>query len=322
MTGFAVDDLALLHHWTLFTSRTIVKSPHVDHCWQSIFPQIGFRQPFVMHGILSLSALHLAYTDPASREKHVLDATRHHNMALQGFRDGIDRMVRGDYTDGDAIFACSTLNIIYVFGMLGRIHQTLDSDIRSRAARVLGSEWIPMIRGIGPVVRTVAERVRLGPLAQLLSLDHWEQLDPDLEPSVADDHFRGVREAWAASGEDAPIYDKAWHTFRRCLLFSQQFAASGDESQVAWGYNRQWASPLVFLHETPEEYLTRLYQRQPQALVIFSYFAAMLYNLEDHWFFEGWGRDIVEVIDQLLGDYWRPWMKWPRDVVQLDQPGA
>lgn len=313
--------MVLLHHWTLFTSRTIVKSPHVDHCWQSIFPQIGFRQPFVMHGILSLSALHLAYKDPASREQRILDATQHHNMALQGLRTSIESTVNGDYTDGDALFACSVLNIIYVFAILGRLHQPPDADIRGRAARVLGSEWIPIIRGVGPVVRTSIERVRRGPLAQLLSLDQWEELDPDGHLGAEEGPFSGVRDAWAESGDDAPIYDKAWHTIRRCFLFSRQFT-SGDELPEAWGYNREWAGPIVFLHETPEEYFTRLHQRQPQALVIFTYFAAMLHSLDDHWFFEGWGRDIVEVIDQLLGDYWRPWTKWPREMVQLDPAAA
>jgi hypothetical protein len=84
-----------------------------------------------------------------------------------------------------------------------------------------------------------------------------------------------------------------------------------------WGYNRGWAGPLVFLHLAPEEYFTQLHQRQPPALILYAYFGALLHKMNDFWFMEGWGRDVVQVVDELLGDYWISWMKWPKGVVDI-----
>ncbi|WYZ35375.1 hypothetical protein EsH8_X_000022 [Colletotrichum jinshuiense] len=333
---FCMDDMILLHHWTMYTSRTIFKSPNVDHCWQLTFPQIGFRHSFVMHGLLSLAALHLACTDVASRKQRSLDAARHHSAALGGFREGIERMVsEEDYSSSDALFACSILNIVYIFGMSGCHTDVLNggrSDPRERTARILSGEWIPMIRGIGAVVRPVNERVRLGPLAPLLSLDRWDQLDPDSDVTIQDERFCGVPETWSTLGaSDVDIYDKAWRMLRRCHLYTVQFENDFIAAQGLQGlpsereagqegentYNRQWAGPIAFLHEASDEYLLRVYQRQPPALVIYSYFGALLHNLDDYWFLQRWGRDIVEVVDETLGSYWKPWMKWPREVVGL-----
>ncbi|KAH8663887.1 hypothetical protein BGZ61DRAFT_288313, partial [Ilyonectria robusta] len=332
LTSFGMDDMVLFHQWIFHTSRTIIQSPNIDHCWQVTFPNIGFHHPFVMHGILSLAALHLALTDPGSRKQHSLDAARHHNTALRGFREGIDHMVTSeDYSNSDALFACSILNMIYIFGMLGGLHSSLDGKpgLRQRTARVLGGEWIPMVRGIGAIIQPAAyEQIRLGPLAQLVSLDHWEELDSDSDLAVNDEHFRVVPEAWAALPiPDIDVYNDAWRMLRRCYLYSMQFAGNSavgggheglpSEGEKEWTFNRQWAGSIAFLHETSEEYLLRVHQRQPPALVIFSYFGALLHDLDDYWFLQGWGRDIVEVVNESLGSYWRPWTKWPRQVVGL-----
>ncbi|KAF2178757.1 hypothetical protein K469DRAFT_695278 [Zopfia rhizophila CBS 207.26] len=87
--SFAMDDLVLLHHWSVATSLTIVNTPAVDHIWQIVFVRVGFQHPYVMHGILSLAALHLAYLDPLKRRSLIAMAADHHNKALPGFQTDI-----------------------------------------------------------------------------------------------------------------------------------------------------------------------------------------------------------------------------------------
>lgn len=74
----------------------------------------------------------------------------------------------------------------------------------------------------------------LGPLAQPSSLDYWEQLEPDRDPRVCDDRFRGIHEAWAAQRDDAEIYYWVWHMLRRCYLFSRQFTAGVTAGPLAF----------------------------------------------------------------------------------------
>jgi hypothetical protein len=259
-----------------------------------------------MHALMSLAALHIAYLDTRSRRKHILDAIRHHNLSLQGFRETIDKL---NDDNADALFACSTINFIYVFGVSGADED--DAYSAKRKSRLLGAEWIPMVRGVRAVLGAVMERVRVGPLGDLLYLDNWGDLDTERDPVPNDDRFRGMRTAWE-KGDDAALYDETLATFRRCYLYVTRHSLSSDS-----GLKKAWAGPLIFLFMAPEEYFTRLHQRQPPALVLLCHFCAVLHDFRHFWFLDGWPRDIVEAADEILGDYWRPWTTWPREVVGL-----
>lgn len=266
-----------------------------------------------MHGILSLAALHLAYTEPTNKMQYTLAATRHHNEALQGFRDSMNETTD---ENSDALFACATLNWIYVFRTLGRHHDHVGHRSRSsHTSRVLGAEWIPLICGAEVVLQPVYERVRLGPLGAMLDMGDWEQLDPDGGTVAEDHHFREIRASWAESGH-AQVYDDAICILRKCNMYLRLYAVPGAEPLEKWGWNREWAGPLKFLFFAPKAFFSLLRQRQPPALLIFAYFGVLLHYSNEHWFLEGWGQDIVEVVDDILGDYWKPWMAWPIEVIR------
>jgi hypothetical protein len=309
-TTFVIDDLALLHHWTLSASLDIVKSTGGDHYWQRLFPQIAFQHPFVMHGILSLSALHLAYRQPPERQRLVCIAAYHHNIALQGFQQGISHM---SDDNSDALFACTSLNILYVFANFGPLCDDLSVD---RKCRILGAEWIPAIRGVDAVLQPVYERVRRGPLSPMLGLGNWEELDPSNQPAFGDAQFCSIQGVWHHSG-DVHVYDKALYLLRKCNAYMRQFETMSSEVLTQWGYNQTWSAPFIWLHFAPGEYFELLKQRQPPALLIFAYLGTLFHALDDYWFMEGWGRNMVDVANELLGEYWCRWMVWPKEVVEI-----
>ncbi|KAL2264083.1 hypothetical protein VTK26DRAFT_2577 [Humicola hyalothermophila] len=337
--NFSMADLSLLHHWTVSTSHSLVQCPSIDRIWQAVLPQIGFRFPFVMHAILSLAALHLGHiVGPPHRHRYTIEAVRHHNSALRGFRETINQP---SPENADALFACSTLNVIYVFGVspwsssaastsvdaaeAGSPHhpfpQTRDQS-GSCKSRVLGAEWMPMVRGVRAVLPAVMDRVRAGPLGALVALEDWGSIELDRDGPVEDERFRALRSAWAGQGtrggdEEVRVYDETLDTFRKCYLYIVSGMRESDDGPEGRGFNRAWAGPLIFLFMAPDEFLMRLHQRQPAALVIFAHFGAVLHRLQRFWFLDGWARNIVEVVDDILGDYWKPWTAWPREVVGL-----
>ena len=286
-----------------------------DELWQDVFPQIGFQHSFVMHAILSLSALHLAHLDTSCRRRRLRDAAQHHNEALKGFRECIDQM-KDDASD--ALFACASLNIVYVFGMFGRVYDDDASDVTaaSRKQRTLGGEWIPMIRGVDAVLKPIYLRVRTGPLAPLLNIGNWDDIDPDNNPLPEDEYFRSLQALWSEDS-GAEVYDKALYVLRKCCKYVKQPGTTTAEVHAQWGYNGRWAGPMIWLYFSPEEVFLPLHQRQPAALLIFAYFGALLHELEGYWFMKGWGYDIVNVVDELLGDYWSNWTEWPKQAVGL-----
>ncbi|KAJ3536881.1 hypothetical protein NM208_g6533 [Fusarium decemcellulare] len=313
--SFCIHDMALLHHWTVSTSHEIYKNSEISTFWQVVVPQIGFEHSFVMNGILGLAALHLAHLNPSEKHRHLVDAASHHSKALQGFQHALNS---SDGQNSNALFIWSTLNLVYVFGISGRLSDDLENDSSrmNRNDRILGVEWIPMIRGIEAVVHPTHDAIESGPLGQLMNVGNWFELDPDSNPDAADQYFVRLRNSWEHS-PDAETYEEALRVVRKCSFFITQFKDMDAETLNKWGYNRDWSGPLLFIVFAPKPYFDLLHQRQPPALILFAFFGALFHYQNDCWFLGGWGRNIVEVVDDILGGYWRSWIEWPLEVVGL-----
>ncbi|KAF4478573.1 RTA1 domain containing protein [Fusarium agapanthi] len=316
-TTFSIHEMCLLHHWTTSTSLSIFATSDVSVCWQIVFPQISFKHPFVMHAILSLAALHLAYLYRSNKHQHIVEATRYHTKALQGFHEAINHT---GSENSDALFAWSILNLLYVFGIFGQLGEDVEIEpeplYSSRTDRMLGVEWIPMIRGVEAVLRPSQRNQEFSRLSHLRNPGNWYDLDPDKNLDSLDECFRQIRSSWEQS-VDAPTYDEALWVLRKCRMFVAQFDTMDVETLKDWEFNREWSGPLMFIFFAPREYFTFLKQRQPPALVLFAFFGGLLHTLNYCWLLEGWGKGIVEVIDDLLGSYWRPLIAWPAKVVGL-----
>ena len=313
-----MDDLSLLHHWTLSTSLSIAESKPFHAYWQSVFPQMALDHPYMMHGIFSVAALHLAHLQSETSEKHLLTAARHHNIALRGFQDTL-----GNVTDqnSDSLFACSNLNVIYVLrtSVEHCSNERPNSDSTDRISQALGAEWIPMLRGVEAVLSSVYPRVAVGPLRAMLDIGNWDAIDPNASCSAEQMHLREVSKVWSGGGDGSDtIYDEALYFLRKCCIYVRQFHGPGGERLGPEENRRVWSGYLFWFHYAPDEYFLRLQQRQPVALVILAYFGAIFYGARDFWFVGDCGRNIVKVVDELLGDYWNAVLKWPKEAVGLD----
>ncbi|KAH6691489.1 hypothetical protein F5X68DRAFT_267653 [Plectosphaerella plurivora] len=311
---FQLEDLALHHHWTLFTSLTISGESHFAGIWQNIIPEIGFQFPFVTHSIMSLAALHMAQTR-GSQEKHlVAHAAEHYNVALRGFRKEVINITE---SNSEALFCFCLINVLYVFAMSTLYGSGTSEKPTGRKDRILGVELIPMIRGIEAVLLPTHNHLRFGRLKIIMSVGNWDELDPgSLESQGVDAYLCQTRQTWANSG-DADTYDEALRILRKCRLFVQQFATMDSATLSEWGYNRAWSGPMLFIHFGPAAYFTLLQQRQPQALILFAHFGVLMHDLRQFWFIGAWGKEIVEVVGDLLGSYWAPWVSWPMEAVGL-----
>lgn len=267
-----------------------------------------------MQAILSLAALHLAYLDRSDKNRHMVDAASYHTKALQGFQKAVSE-VKSD--NSDAVFGWSILNVLYVFGTSGQLSDGEDDPAgSSRKDRILGLEWIPMFRGIEAVLQPTHNTLKFGSLYQMMTIGNWFELDPDIAPDADDEYFCQARTSWERN-TDAQTYDDALRVLRKSRMYIVQFDDMDSETLKQCGYNRAWAGPFMFIYFAPKPYFTLLRQRQPPALILFAFFGALLQAADYCWCMEGWSRNIVQVVDDLLGSYWRPWIAWPAKVVGL-----
>ncbi|GAP83946.2 putative c6 transcription protein [Rosellinia necatrix] len=80
-TWFSVCELELFHHFITSTSLTLACDPVARDFWRVNVPQLGFLHPYVLKGVLSIAALHLARLRPQQKDSLVEQAMMHHTAA-------------------------------------------------------------------------------------------------------------------------------------------------------------------------------------------------------------------------------------------------
>ncbi|KAF4341499.1 UPC2-like protein [Fusarium beomiforme] len=310
---YGIDDMALFHHWTVSTSLHVYKNSALSLTCQVIFPKIAFRHPFVMQALLAVTALHIAYLEPEESSRYTIEAARYHIQGLKGFNEAISH---SNQEAAEALFVWSSLNLLYVFAASGRLGEGLwdDSSWGGRKERILGSGWVPMLQGVQTVMTPFYDTLSKGQLRDLLNVGNWDDIDPDLGDDIDDKRFCQTREVWK-DNPDASTYEETLYILRKCRMFMAQFLSM--EAETPGDVNRAWQGAFLFVPFASERYFALLHQRQPPALILYAYYGALLHSINDSWFMEGWGYDIVGVVDDLLGSYWERWISWPLEVVGL-----
>jgi hypothetical protein len=215
----------------------------------------------------------------------------------------------------EARFACASTQLLYVFGMFSsRGDDTaIDAGMSDRRRRCLGEDWIPMVRGLGAILSPAYDIISAGELGTMLTMGNWHTRDLEALEYEEDARFRSLAAAWHGDS-DAKVYDDALLGLRKGFAFMQQFKdAQGNLTSADTG-NGFASGPTAWLHSVGEVYFRLLRHRQPPALLIWAHYAVLLHVIDDVWFMKGWAYDTVIVVDDLLGDAWARWMKWPKHV--------
>jgi len=75
--------------------------------WRTYIPEQATKHKFLMHGILALSALHVAYKQPDQGAKYITLCDKHQNTALESYRGSLTSTI--DASTADALFAFASM---------------------------------------------------------------------------------------------------------------------------------------------------------------------------------------------------------------------
>ncbi|PKX97945.1 Zn(II)2Cys6 transcription factor [Aspergillus novofumigatus IBT 16806] len=154
------QDAELMHHFTLHTSKSLARRQQMQDAWQIALPTLAYSNEFLMHGILALSALHLAHLKPENHSRYITSSRFHISLGLRSFR----KILPSPTTDNCcALFAFSSLIMVYVYGspeesaevdMVDTLESTLHLFKLCRGTLVL-KPYINHIRNssLGPLFR-------------------------------------------------------------------------------------------------------------------------------------------------------------------------
>lgn len=304
LPGLQLEDLELLHHFTTQTCFTLSDRAASHELWRVNAPQVAFQHDFLMRGILAISALHMAWLKPDKKDHYSHIAVRQQDAALSAFRSIMSKM---DQTNCDAFFGLSSLIVVYGFAApkasdsLGLFSYSGDDS----------DEWLPLIRGVNSILMNVFPWIKQGRLSGLLHDHQQEPPRQDLPPVLKDQlsHLETLCERVADGQEAADAYRTTLTMLRMCFIRMKNRPPYECEVSISF----LW--PVMI----PQDYISLLNRRRPEALIILAHYCVILHHLDDYWWMRGWAMHIIDNIKRELNDEQRFWIEWPTRVITSDE---
>ena len=287
-----VDQLRLMNHYAQSTSKSIASLTSVNleslPLWRVTVPQLAFEYDFLLHGLLGISSLHLALTQPSLRHKHSLLAIRHYNMGISKFHPHLTNVTADNV---DALFAFSCIIALYSFG----IHCIVDHHM-TRLAKI--HEVLMLIRGTGVIVRSGGHWLKDGSWEAMMSqytADPKQKLSDEIEDVVAELSRRAHTTVTAAAKSDT--YLGAIAALRLAILMA---IARPQITMTIVKF------PLL----VQPEFLELLCIGDPLALAILSNYAVTLHWIREHIWIGSWGKQVVDAVRDALPLEWHKCIAW------------
>ncbi|KAI0401316.1 hypothetical protein F4802DRAFT_580864 [Xylaria palmicola] len=294
-TWFSVLELELFHHFITSTSLTLACDPNARNFWRVNVPQLGFSHPYVLKGVLSIAALHLARLRPQQKDVLVEQAMMHHTTA-SSMALPLITTARGE--NFPPIFHFSMLTTFITFA------RPRAPDNFLLVSDGILPDWLVMIRGVRSLLEAEGEAVLSMSILDALFYEgmklsiQWEKQDQeheglrDLENNIR----RGVSPQKAAELCDGIT------ALRRCfnLFYTHGFT---EEERMR--------SVLMWLVKVPDPFIELLKKHDSEALCVLAFFCVLLRRLEHLWWIEGWAFHLLGRIYSSLDHHYRLWIQWP-----------
>ncbi|KAF6836200.1 hypothetical protein CMUS01_05502 [Colletotrichum musicola] len=283
-----LTDMKLVHHFTSNTSHTLSENPDFANLWTTTVPEIAFAHEFLLHGILAVSAIHLAHLHPDKSEEYTTISTRHQSIALSQFSPGLNDI--GENNADACVLHAICIFLVNTYSIANPQGPITPKDV--------GQSFI-LLQGIKSILTLpFAHRfISNGPLAR------WLYQGP-VEPGVGGCYAAKIDDLLNLTRSMAPSEDTS--TCQSALEGLKVTFAIVSTPGHRFGLVWRWAVSL------PQSFLELMTQNHPMALVILMYYAALVHAFERNlWYLNGWGMNVAASLDKAIQEPWREWIQWP-----------
>ena len=289
----------LMYHYSTYTGPDLAMTPELRIIWRNTIPEEAAKHPFLMHGILAISAMHLADKDPSSTNEFLPLSIHHQNLAISSFRTALTAITEENCT---ALFAQAAILSISC-KLFSCIKARRQPPFRPSLDDII--EPYILTRGVGEVVGVAQHWIAKGPLQEFLHIHEAPRTSSAEQSATIKLHFENMRELFRRSVADATqltallestdVLQKIWQELERCE----------PNTEINPGVVWKWPN------RTPLEYTIMLRQYHPQALFLYAHFV-MLSKLHDgYWYFRDWGSQAVGTVSAALPAEMRQLILYP-----------
>ncbi|KAJ5654495.1 hypothetical protein N7490_001498 [Penicillium lividum] len=286
-----MTQLELVLQWIKHTHKFAVRNEATRKVWEMPVLEEALKAPFLMHGILALSAMHLSHLRQDERHVMWLDiAIAHKNTALVMF-SGQLRNISQTNAKAMMIFA----GLAFAFSLASALKMESKED--GPGLDALTNVFV-LARGVQAVLDVEGEFLRQSNFAPLLNVTTPEVDIPD-HFYAAMDRLEQLKLQYHQMDPDVDhgSYTRNINQLRDLAVFSY---AEPTSMTMAAG----WAI------RAPQKYLDDLRAHKPFALVVLAHYCVFLHMAQGNWSIGCWGRRVLEEIIQILDPHWKPHIEW------------
>lgn len=298
-----VSDLALLHHFTVDTSKSLfftsVNPPDErSKIWEVTVPRVAFAHVFLLHQLLAIAAFHLAYLEPRNRKKYAVQASQHQSMAIQGVRAALSNISPHNC---HAVFATASLFFIGALADSGPAAQSFGPNLDS----LLGV--FSLVKGVGGVMDEAEAELKSGLFAAFF-VPYQGKVGPRLAEAVQhlkqDYHQRVL----ALPLDDPVRMDLLDETERSLECMTRAMSSSATPE-----YRILAAWPITM----SERFISLVRQRNPVALGLLTHYCMIMHATESgYWYTRGWGLGVMKDISTSMIPPWDQDAVWALDLIE------
>jgi Fungal specific transcription factor domain len=303
-TSLDVVDLKLMHYFITVVSYDLSNptDPEYLALWQVHAVKLGFKHDFLLRGILAVAAYHMGDHRPERKAELELVASTHQNLALTSFQEMLADV---NESNCHALFAFSCLIIVMAFASNSKAKP---SDFNTEVL-----QWFYLLRGASIVLHMHSDSIKCSFLKPML--DEMAHTDTTAAHTIPDaDRITDLFRICGVSSHDRET-SQAYNLAISSLLntFKQtSICKSRGQGTILAGF--VW--PITI----PPKFVDLLSEKQPEALLILAYYCVIVHwgqeGDQPAWFLIGWGRYMLETVQDLLPESWHEHLDWPYEMTR------
>ncbi|KAJ5482046.1 transcriptional regulator family: Fungal Specific TF [Penicillium sp. IBT 31633x] len=277
------SDAGLLDHYRNPTYKILSCGLETDDVFRIVVPQLATRFPFLLHGNLSCSSLHLASIDPINQAYYTIRSTRHQDQAVPAFRWATMHV---DSNNSQALLAFAFFLVVYALGSEPNDQPLFLSDETDQGEGAPSLEWIEILRNGCAMLCPVWTELTTSPLAPFTT--PWRD-DLGITTNPNDPLLITLLSAipdYKSESTDYNIYRDSAIKLTQAFAFIER---CGPLSTI-WDVLNAW--PM----RVSSEYLVLLKHNNPGALLLLAYYVILLQPFQREWFLKG---RVMKLIDEI-----------------------
>ncbi|KAL5334113.1 hypothetical protein BJX70DRAFT_30744 [Aspergillus crustosus] len=286
-----ITQLRLLVNWQHETCQFFSRDTETRIVWQIYLVDEALKTPSLMHGILAVSALHLALSEPAEDQAFWLGlATAHKGQALPCLREGLQRVTPDN---AKAMMGLSALVVAYAFGSA----LTDVADVERPSLDALNNVFV-LCRGVQQITSQANAFLQQSNFAPVVTPGNPGFEMPDHVKDSLDRLDQLNTQCLHAGDHDAATYTNVITALRGLTTY-------------AFAQPNSMTLPAGWAIRVSQEYLGYLQDKEPFALVVHAHYCVFLHLARGNCFLQYWGRSVLNDIVQMLDEAWKPHIRWP-----------